>query len=362
MITYCTTDYKFALWFVSLVHAKTLLCIVMWQIILKQKMLFLFWPVIIVLTVSVADVVSKSEVGTSGLTEHTIVPSSTTECWSSASCLTWSQCLADPSQCFTSHTNVTIKQGDYNLHKYLRVSGVVSLSIYGSKSEVNGSARGNQVVINCEYREGGIGFMNVTDLSLSGITMVYCGVQGAKSARLRDKLGSAYYALQIFDMVNVNLRFLFIINSTQIGLLCINVQGTSAIQDSAITHSNYRLLEKYMQGEVDCSVDDWECHGVNVWVFYVNPAIKVSSNVSKFVVERTKISYGVNLTPMDHIFPMNAGISFYINPGLEYDVHITIGKCNITNNIAQYAAHLFVNIRSPVLFWLKTLISHTQTD
>ena len=222
MITYCTTDYKFALWFVSLVHAKTLLCIVMWQIILMQKMLFLFLPVVIVLSVSVADVVSEPQVGTSGLTERTIVPSPTTECWNPASCLTWSQCLADTSQCFTSHTNVT---------------GVVSLSIYGSRSEVNGSARENQVVINCEYREGGIGFMNVTDLSLSGITMVYCGVQGAKSARLRDKLGSAYYALQIFDMVNVNLRFLFIINSTQIGLLCINVQGTSAIHAGLNNHS-----------------------------------------------------------------------------------------------------------------------------
>ena len=296
----------------------------MWQIILMQKMLFLFWPVIIVLTVSVADVVSGSQVGTSGLTERTIVPSSTTECSSPASCLTWSQCLADPSQCFTSHTTATILQGEYILHEFVALSDVVSLSIYGSRSEVNVYASENQVVINCEYRDGGIGFMNVTDLSLSGITMVYCGMQGAKSARLRGKLGSAYYALQIFDMVNVNLSFLFIINSTQIGLLCINVQGTSAIQDSVITHSNYRLLEKYMQGEVDCSVDDWECHGVNVWVFYVNPAIKIFSNVSKFVVERTKISYGVNLTPMDHPFPMNAGIAFYINPGLEYDVHITI--------------------------------------
>ena len=297
MITYCITDYKFALWFVSLVLGKTLLCIVMWQNIVLQKMFLLFWPVIIVLSVLVADVVSESQVGTSGLTECTIVPSSTTECWSPASCLTWAQCLADISQCFTSHTTVTILRGEYILHEFVAVSDVVSLSIYGSRSEVNVSASENQVVINCEYREGGIGFMNVTDLSLSGITMVYCGAQGHKSGRLRDKLGSAYYALQIFDMVNVNLSFLFIINSTQIGLLCINVQGSSAIQDSAFTHSNYRLLEKYMQGEVDCSVDDWECRGVNVWVLYVNPVIKITSNVSKFVVKRTKISYGVNLIP-----------------------------------------------------------------
>ena len=131
------------------------------------------------------------------------------------------------------------------------------------------------------------GFTAVTDLSLSGITMVYCG---EKSASLRDtELGFAYYALQIVEMVNVNLSFVFIINSTQVGLLCMNIQGTSSIQDSVITHSNYRLLERYMQGEVECSVDDWKCQGVNVLVFYFSsPVIKLTSNVSKLVVKRTK--------------------------------------------------------------------------
>ena len=316
----------------------------MWQIILLQKMFLLFLPVVTVLGVLVADVVSEPQVGTSNLTERTIIPSPTTECWS-PSCLTWSQCLADPSQCFTSHTTVTIKQGEYDLHKYLRVSGVVSLSIYGSRSEVNGYVRENQVVINCEYREGGIGFLNMTDLSLSGITMVYCGVQGIDSAS-HGKLGFSYFALQMFEMVNVNLSFLFIINSTQIGLLCMNIQGIVAIQDSVITHSNYRLLETYMQGEVECSADDWKCHGVNVWIFYFNPVIKIISNISSFVVKRTKISYGVNLIPNEDTRLMSAGIAFQFSQGLEYDVHITIDKCNITNNIAPYAAHLFVNIRS----------------
>ena len=135
---------------------------------------FLFLPVIIVLSVSVADVVSEPQVGTNDLTEHTIVPSSTTECWS-PSCLTWSHCLEDTSQCFTSHTTVTMLRGEYILHELVSVLNVVSLSIHGSRSEVNGSVMENQVVINCEYREGGIGFTNITDLSLSGITMVYCG-------------------------------------------------------------------------------------------------------------------------------------------------------------------------------------------
>ena len=309
-------------------------------------MLLYYWPVTIVLSVSVANVVSEPQVSTSSLTEHTIVPSPAPDC-QSPSCLTWSQCLADSSQCFTSHTTVTMLCGEYILHEFVEVFGVVSLSLYGSRPEVNGSARENQVIINCEYGEGGIGFTNVTDLSLSGITMVYCGVQGAKSGFYDRELGYPHFALQMFEVASVNLSFLFITNSTQIGLLCINMLGTSVIQDSVITHSNFRLLEKYMQGEVECSVDDWECHGINIWVFYFSPpVIKITSNVSEFVVERTKISYGVNLTPTSISLSVSAGIAFHFNLGLEYDVHITLDKCNITNNIARYAAHLFVNILS----------------
>ena len=324
-------------------------------IVVVQKMLLLFLPVTIVLSVSVADVVSSSQVGTSTLTVRTIVPSPTTDCWS-PSCLTWSQCLADTTQCFTSHTTVTMTQGEYILHKYVAVYGVVSLSIYGSRPEENGSARENQVVINCEYREGGIGITNVTNFSLSGITMIYCGVQGINSGFQDTEMGFSYYTLQIIEGVNVNLSFLSIINGTQIGLLCLNIQGTSAIQDSVFSHSNYRLLERYVQGEVECSEDNWECRGVNVWVIFFNPLVKVASNVSNFVIERTNISYGINLIPKFSSFSMSAGIAFHFSPSSEYDVRITIDKCYVTNNIAPYAAHLFLGILSSCSIIVKNSI------
>ena len=244
------------------------MCHAMWKVVVLQKMLVLFWPVILLLSVSVANVVSEPQVGTSHLTVRIIVPSPM-DCRSSASCLTWSQCLVDTSQCFTSHTTVTMYGGEYILHEFIAVFGVVSLSIHGSRSEVNGSARENQVIINCEHKEGGIGFANVTHLSLSGITMVFCGVQGINGGFQNTELSFSYFALQILEGVNVNLSFLSIINSTQIGLLCYNIRGNSAIQDSVFSHSNYRLLERYVQGEVECSEDNWECQGVNVWVFFL---------------------------------------------------------------------------------------------
>ena len=305
----------------------------------------LYWPVIIVLSISVANVVSESQGGTSGLTARTIVPSPTPDCWS-PSCLTWSQCLADPSQCFTSHTTVTMLPGEYRLHEHLGVYGVVSLSIYGSRSEVNGSTRENQVVINCEYREGGIGFMDVANFSLSGITLVYCGVQGEKIGFIDKYLLLPYFALYISVGFNVNFSFLFITNSTQVGLLCINLLGTSGIHDSVITHSNYRLLEKYMQGKVNCSMDNWECRGSNMWILYLNPVTEVAFNTTNLVVERTRTAYGVNLRSKVDTLSSGAGIVVLVDSGLKYYVHLTIVKCCFVHNIDKATAHLHLGIKS----------------
>ena len=102
---------------------------VIWQILVLQKMLLYYWPLTIVLSVSVANVVSEPQVGTSGLTVRTIVSSPAPDC-QSPSCLTWSQCLEDSSQCFTSHTTVTMLCGEYILHEFVEVFGVVSLSLW----------------------------------------------------------------------------------------------------------------------------------------------------------------------------------------------------------------------------------------
>ena len=105
-------------------------------------MQLLYWPVI-VLSVSVANVVSESQVG--GLTAHTIVPSPTPDCWG-PSCLTWSQQIPHSASPLTPLSPCNV--GEYVLHEYVEVPHVESLSMYGTRSEVNGSARENQVVIN----------------------------------------------------------------------------------------------------------------------------------------------------------------------------------------------------------------------
>ena len=178
-------------------------------------------------------------------------------------------------------------------------------------------------------------------------------MQGLNIGFRKGEFSFPYFALHISEGVNVRLSFLFITNSTQIGLLCHNLLGTSGIHDSVITHSNYRLLEKYMQGEVECLKNDWECRGCNMWVTFFNPLIIVASNISKFIVERTKIFYGVNLKPTDSQFSGGAGALVHLTPSLKYDVKITIAKCHFMNNICEAAAHLYLQLFSSCTVLVK---------
>ena len=131
---------------------------------------------------------------------------------------------------------------------------------------------------------------------------------------------SHYYALHLFEGINVSLNRIIITNSTQIGLLCFNLLGTSHIRDSVFTYSNYRLLEDYMHGKVNCSADELECVGKNVWVVFVDDSY---ANYTKFefTIEGTEISYGVNLSPDPLLFTQSAGVGIMLMPQLRHGVH-----------------------------------------
>ena len=346
------------IYYLSSSHKASLsvLCYVM-SVEISRKMPVLQWIVAIAILVSITYLPEASSEFGDGDTRRINVSLPTSDC-THPSCFTWSECLKDPSQCFSSHSNVTMLPGEYLLHQYLLVRDVESLSIYGGVS-VSGRARDNQVVVDCSNTAGGIGFFNVTDFVLSGITLVSCGASGADIAKelgnedsmtlllfLKFQMVPLYYALHVFDGINVSLKRVCITNSTQIGLLCINVLGTSRIEDSVFTYSNYRLLEDYMRGEVDFP-GEVEGIGKNVWVVLVDDPYANYTKVD-FLIEGTEISYGVNLSPVSPVVIGSAGIGIILMPQLRYEVYdnitITISNCSFRNNFGEDSAHLIIGI------------------
>ena len=87
-----------------------------------------------------------------------------------------------------------------------------------------------------------------------------------------------------------------------------------------------------MQGKVECSVDNWECCGSNVWILFVKSLTKVALIISNFTVERTEISSGVNFRPRVSLYLNGAGIVLHLDHALGYDVQITITQYYFMNN------------------------------
>ena len=75
-----------------------------------------------------------------------------------------------------------------------------------------------------------------------------------------------------------------------------------------------------------------------MWILFYNPWTKFASNISNFVVAKTKLSFGMNLKPKVDQFSIGAGIVVSFFPGLEYDVKISIANCYFINN---FTAHLY---------------------
>ena len=89
----------------------------------------------------------------------------------------------------------------------------------------------------------------------------------------------------------------------------------------------------------------WKCRGTNVLVLFFNTLV-IPKAISKriganFIVERTNISYGVNLRPQDSWISVSAGIVVHFHCGLDYDVRIVISKCNIITLIRLLPIYLW---------------------
>ena len=97
-----------------------------------------------------------------------------------------------------------------------------------------------------------------------------------------------------------------------------------------------------MHGEVDFP-GEVESVGKNVWVVLEDDPIANYTKVD-FIIDRTEISYGVNLIPVPQLETKGAGDGIILLSHLRYDSTITISNCSFRNNFGSYSTHLSVGI------------------
>ena len=268
-----------------------------------------------------------------------IVPSHVQIC---EDCIAWSECLMDYQKCFSSNMTATFLPGEnYILNKHFVIRDVQSLSIRGSKMQQN------QPNIDCNYTEGGFGFLNVTDLYIAGITISSCG---ANRLSLLEKLGtlslrsflSVYrsshtFAVQLVDTFNVHIDNVIVTNSSGYGLLCVNILGNSYIQNSVLTQTNIRRVREHIMGEIDCSENSAVCRGVNAMISFLDTENNCIDEkpIHRLVIEDTEISHGMCLSGA--FSGAGLKVDFFQS---RYDVEFEIKNCVFHHNVAELGAHI----------------------
>jgi hypothetical protein len=206
--------------------------------------------------------------------------------------------------------------------------------------------------ISCENSTG-FAFLNVSDLSISGITFHSCSTRVGKVVA-KEVLHNYTNASQLFciserqqvavllaSVFNLTLSFFAVENSSGYGLLAFNVLGISVIRNSKFSFNNYYTLSSQacltaLLYPKLTTIQD--CMGGNA-LFKFNECKNNQTHI--LLIENTVFSYGVDLTgiaqklkrcPNDNVVFGRAGISAKIAP-TSYKLAINLdGVYSVGNN------------------------------
>ena len=208
--------------------------------------------------------------------------------------------------------------------------------------------------ISCKNSTG-FAFLNVSDLSISGITFHSCGARvGAIIAReiLHDYTSASQLfcmserqqvAVLFANVFNLTLALFTVENSTGYGLLAFNILGISVIKNSNFSFNNYYTLSSQvcvLHPKLETIQD---CIGGNaLFIFSEHNIIECNINQTHILlIENSTFSYGVDLTgiarkikhcPNDNVVFGGAGIGAKIAPA-SYKLEIILdGVYSVGNN------------------------------
>ena len=133
----------------------------------------------------------------------------------------------------TSHTTIRLEPGNHTIDSFILVTDVTGVAIEGDSSE-------GSVVIQCSEGEG-LAFINVSQLSITNVTIDGCGFNGRDTERVVDILDDIVniffkiprvvrIAVLIGHCENVTMESVTIKNTRGFGLVGINIIGTSLLQ------------------------------------------------------------------------------------------------------------------------------------
>ena len=280
---------------------------------------------------------------------------------------------------------VLTEPGSYLLSGFFLINDIRNFTISGSSSDRN------EYVISCinTERPAGLAFVNVSVLELTNITISNCGISGKELEStvsiIKNNLelffripNQLQYGMIIADSYNVSIENTLFINTTGLGVLGINIGGTSSFvnlefaenhaslcqyesltnltSDLTIGGGLFLLYTDYKDiEEMPRSYDHSElsireclfhrnrfCSSFNVLSAYYGQSVTANrvgyivGSAAGMGIALAQLHYSVNISIESSVFTnntglYNAGVHIGIFEGVDMS-NVQFSNCNFTNN------------------------------
>ena len=165
--------------------------------------------------------------------ESVVIPAYESDCVTKKTDFSYNTSLDILLNMLESNTELILSVGCHKLTEYRLVRNLTNITLKGES---------NEVIITCE-RGTGLAFFNISNLALENVIIKGCGLVGNKN--LRDALAVVNKTIAIFhqvidntkvamflaDIDGLSMRNMTVKDNTGIGVLAINIMGTSLITE-----------------------------------------------------------------------------------------------------------------------------------
>ncbi len=249
----------------------------------------------------------------------------------------------DSQSFFANDTLFLFLPGTHYLDQTILVTEVTNLTLQGLGEKVavfHDTISQTTVVIECTDSHGGLAFLNVVNLTLSGLTIAECNYKPLVDINSSDvgnffqyliivksflqKIALFNTSLSLFQVHNVIIANISIQNATQVGLASINTFNLEIVSSSFginnFEHFSNCLVEK-----------DRDCQGANAMIGYTyylpDACFGINTGVT-LRVQNSNFSFAFGSYK-----PVNGGgLSIFIDNHGRYFVRVSIINVQVYNN------------------------------
>ena len=261
-------------------------------------------------------------------------------CADNSTCHNFSFYINNSDHYFTDNTIFYFLEGSHilNQDELIVISNVSNLTLKGIgtlKQGFHETVRKSTVQITCSSNKGGLAFINVTDLDLSGITIVKCGAPPVKFYNsLLDTL-LYYVSLCIINVQGCKIENFGILNGTGFGLIATNAFNTT-VYNSTFSGNNF-----YSTVLCHSNTNTSECSGGNAVFSYVNPQMTNDSKIMEIfhlTIKSSNFSFGYNLNSTKYF--AGGGLSIYMEQTACFGVDVTLDNIVAYENVGGQGSNI----------------------